>query len=170
LLNTGRLEYSPSAKKTYEKEVNDLKAKLNIAAKNAPYERQAQLIAAAVMGTKIKANPDWDKDDIKKHRAIEVENARRRVGSQSRKLLKIDITDREWEAIQAGAVSDSFLREILRYTDLADLQKRATLRSARGMSAATKARARTLLNMGLTQAEVADELGVSVSTINKELG
>jgi len=170
LLNTGRLEYSPSAKKTYEKEVNDLKAKLNIAAKNAPYERQAQLIAAAVMGTKIKANPDWDKDDIKKHRAIEVENARRRVGSQSRKLLKIDITDREWEAIQAGAVSDSFLREILRYTDLADLQKRATPRSARGMSAATKARARTLLNMGLTQAEVADELGVSVSTINKELG
>lgn len=170
LLNTGRLETSPSAKKVYEKEVNDLKAKLNVAAKNAPYERQAQLIAAAVMGAKIKANPGWDKDDIKKHRALEVEAARKRVGSQSRKLLKIDITDREWEAIQAGAVSDSFLREILRYTDLADLQKRATPRSAKSMSSATKARARTLLNMGLTQAEVADELGVSVSTINKELG
>ncbi len=149
--------------------MGSLKAKLNIAAKNAPLERQAQLIASKIMQAKIKDNPDWDKDDIKKHKQIEINAARDRVGSQNRKTLAIHITDREWNAIQAGAISDSTLSEILKYTDLTEIQKRATPRQSIGLSSAQMARARTLLNMGRTQAEVADSLGVSVSTLNKEL-
>lgn len=168
--STGRLQMNPSAKAAYKEEVNSLLAKLNIAAKNAPLERQAQLIANKVMAAKIKANPDWEKDDIKKHRSIEIASARERVGSKSRKILGITISDREWEAIQAGAISDNTLQEILRYTDIQEVQRRATPRVSKGMSVTAKARARTLLNMGRTQAEVADELGVSVSTLNKELG
>lgn len=170
LRSTGRLQMNASAKETYKEEVNSLLAKLNDAAKNAPLERQAQLIASKVMSEKIKANPDWEKDDIKKHRAIEIASARERVGSKSRKILGITITDKEWEAIQAGAVSDNTLQEILRYTDIGEVQRRATPRTAPTMSSAAKARARTLLNMGRTQAEVASELGVSVSTLTAVLG
>lgn len=166
---TGRLQMNPSAKEAYKEEVSSLKGKLNSAAKNSPLERQAQLIASTVMKAKIEANPDWEKDDIKKHKQIELTTARDRVGSQSRKKLSIDISDREWEAIQAGAISDSTLSEILRYTDTAAVQKRATPRVEKGMSASAKARARALLNMGKTQAEVADAVGVSVSTLQKEL-
>lgn len=170
MIATGRLQMNPSARVTYENEVRELKAALNIAAKNAPYERQAQLIASSIMAAKIKDNPDWDKDDIKKAKALTIKAARDRVGSQSRKDLGIKITPRQWEAIQAGAISDSTLSEILRYTDTAEIQRLATPRRARTFSPAMKARARTLLNMGLTQAQVAEELGVSASTINKELG
>lgn len=168
-LSTPRLQMNPSAKATYATEVADLKAKLNIAAKNSPLERQAQLIASKVMASKIKDNPDWDKDDIKKHKQIEITTARDRVGSKNRKSLSIHITDREWNAIQAGAISDSTLSEILKYTDLSEIQKRATPRQNIGLSSGQLARARTLLNMGHTQAEVADAIGVSVSTLNKEL-
>lgn len=168
-LATGRLQQNASAKETYAQEVKELKAALNIASKNAPYERQAQLLADSIIKTKMKANPDWDKDDIKKQRAIQIKLARDRVGTVSRAKLGVHITDRQWEAIQAGAISDSVLSEILRYTDTAEIQKRATPRTAREFSPAAKARARTLLNMGYTQAQVAEELGVSVSTINREV-
>lgn len=166
---TGRLQMNPSAKEAYKEEVSSLKAKLNVAAKNSPLERQAQLIASTIMKAKMEANPDWEKDDIKKHRQIELSNARTRVGTSSRKTLQINITDREWEAIQAGAISDSTLSEILRYTDTAAIQKRATPRINKGMSASAKARARTLLNQGKPQAEVAAAVGVSVKTLMEEL-
>lgn len=169
-LATGRLQQNASAKETYAQEVKELKAALNIAAKNAPYERQAQALASAIMAAKIKEHEgDWDDDDIKRQRQLTIKQTRLRVGSQSRKDLGIKISDRQWEAIQAGAISDSMLSEILRYTDTAEIQKRATPRTAREFSPAAKARARTLLNMGYTQAQVAEELGVSVSTINKEV-
>lgn len=168
-LATGRLQQNASAKVTYAKEVDELKAALNVAAKNAPYERQAQLLASSIIAAIRKDNPDMGDDELKRLRSVQIDQARRRVGSTSRKKLGIEITDRQWEAIQAGAISDSLLSEILRYTDTAEIQKRATPRTAKTFSDAAKARARTLLNMGYTQAQVAEELGVSVSTINKEV-
>ena len=45
LYNTGKLEYSPSAKAAYDTEARHLTAQLNIALKNAPKERRAQLLA-----------------------------------------------------------------------------------------------------------------------------
>lgn len=169
---TGQLEMNPSAKKAFEGEVRSLKAKLNAAAKNSPLERQAQAIANVIIKAKIEANPDWEKDDIKKHRQMELTMARDRVGSQSRKKLNIEITDHEWKAIQSGAISDSMLSEILRYTDIASIQKRATPRTQRGLSASAKARARAMLNnpsKNYTWAQVADAVGVSVSTLRREL-
>ena len=116
-------------------------------------------------------DPDyWDKDTIKRQRALTLERARAAVGTRNRKKLNIDITPRQWEAIQAGAISDSTLQEILRFTDTAKIQAYATPRHKREISPAVKARARTLLNMGYTQAQVAEELGISVATVNKECG
>ncbi len=173
-MNTGRLKQNASAKEAYKEEVNSLKAKLNIAKKNAPLERQAQLIANVKSAARIQANPDLDKDDKKKIRAQEIERARQAVGTKSRNPnnpnnIAIRITDREWDAIQSGAISDNMLMDILRFTNIDDLRARATPRNSKAMSAATKSRARTLLNKGYTYAEVANDLGVSVSTLSREL-
>ena len=49
------------------------------------------------------------KDELK---GQELTRARIVVGAK-KSDVRIDITDSEWEAIQAGAVSDSFLQKIL---------------------------------------------------------
>ena len=172
--NVGKLKQNASAKETYKAERASLKAKLNTAKKNAPLERQAQLIASVKSKARIDANPNLDRDDKKKIRSQEIERARQIVGTRSRNPnnpnnISIRITNREWNAIQSGAISDSMLSEILKYTSLDDVRQMATPRNKRGLSAGTLARAKTLLNNGYTQAEVANTLGISVSTLNKEL-
>ena len=167
LRKTERLKISPTAKKTYAEERASLISKLNIAKKNAPLERQAQLIAGVKAKARIEANGITDRDDIKK--------ARDSIGTRPRNpnkenSLSIKITDREWEAIQAGAISDTTLTEILKYTDTQALRQRATpRRESKALPASSVARARQLLNNNYTQAEVAEALGVSVSTLNKAL-
>ena len=168
-LETPKLQREPSAAKTYAPEVTSLFAKLRLAQENAPRERQAQLIANKIVSTKIQDNPELknDKDALKKERARAINYAREKAKTNR---YKIDITDREWEAIQAGAISDSRLSEILKYSDPDKIKKRATpKRSSSGLSSATLSRARSLLKYGYTQAEVAEEFGISVSTLEKAL-
>ena len=174
MLNTGRLKQNASAKEAYAAERASLISQLNIAKKNSPLERQAQMIASVKSSARISANPNLDKDDKKKIRSQEIERARKAVGTRSRNPsnpnnIAITISDREWQAIQAGAISDNLLTEILKYTNIDDLKQRATPRANKSMSTAAKSRARTLLNKGYTYAEVADAIGVSTSTLNREL-
>ena len=168
-ISTGRLLYSPSARETYSEERASLLSKLNLALRNAPIERQAQLVANKMISSKIKYNPELkeDKDALKKLRAQTLTLTRARLGATRH---AITIEPREWEAIQAGAISDSKLEEILRFADIDEVRKFATPRSKTGMNAAAKTRARNLLNRGYTQSEVAKELGVSVNTLMSELG
>ena len=142
-LRTGRLKQNASAKEAYASERQSLISKLNIAKKNSPLERQAQLIASVKSSARINANPNLDKDDKKKIRAQEIERARRGVGSKSRnpnnpESISIKITDKEWAAIQAGAISDNMLSEILRYSNIDDLKQRATPRTSKAMSVTAK--------------------------------
>lgn len=162
-VNTKPKPYSPSAKKAYAKEVNSLDAKLNIAKKNEPRERQAQIVANTVVSSKRKANPDMERSEVKRLKAQALNAARARTNA---KKTRIDITDKEWEAIQAGAVSTHKLREILRNSDKDRVRDLAMPKQQKTMTATQTARARAMLNSGYTQAEVADALGVSVSTIN----
>lgn len=170
-----RLKISSTAKKTYAEERASLIAQLNIAKKNAPLERQAQLIAGVKAKARIEANGITDRDDIKKIRQQELKRARDSIGTRPRNpnkanSLSIKISDRAWEAIQAGAISDTTLTEILKYTDTDALRQRATPRSnTRAMTASSISRARQLINNGYSQAEVAQALGVSVSTLNQAL-
>lgn len=174
LANTARKEaidttptpYSPSAKKAYEKEVSALNAKLNIALKNAPLERQAQLLANSVVAAKKKANPDMDNADLKKIKGQALAEARTRVGA---KKTMVEIEPKEWEAIQAGAVTNNTLTQILNNTDLDKIKQLATPRSNTTVSSADKAKINRLLKAGYTQAEVADAVGMSTSTIAKLL-
>lgn len=175
LRNTERLKISSTAKQTYAAERASLIAQLNVAKKNAPLERQAQLIANVKAKARIEANGITDRDDIKKIRQQELKRARDSIGTRPRNpnkenSLSIKISDREWEAIQAGAISDTTLTEILKYTDTDLLRQRATPKSNSSvMTPAKIARAKQLINNGYTQSEVAQALGVSASTINKAL-
>lgn len=165
-INTKPTPYSPSAKAAYAREVQSLDAKLNIALRNRPLERQAQLLANAVVQQKRNANPDLDPAEIKKIKSQALTEARVRTGA---KKQRIEITDREWEAIQAGAISNNKLNQILNNADLDRVKQLATPKTQSLMTSAKLRRAEAMLKSGYTQAEVADALGVSVSTLKKSL-
>ena len=154
--------YSPSAKQAYLKEVQELDAALNIAKRNAPLERQAQLIASKNYKAKLYDNPDMDAEHKKRLKGQELDYARKIVGA---KKQQIHISDKQWEAINAGAISKSKLKDILDNADSAQIKSLATPRTKKGMSTARIQRAKSMLAAGHTQADVADALGVSVSTL-----
>ena len=163
-------EYNSAAAKTYATEVASLKDKVNYAEMNKPLERKAQAIADQAIRLKIQDNPvlKIDKDALTKVKQQEIQRARDRVGANSKKS-KVPITDKEWEAIQAGAVSDSFLQTIIANSDLDLLKQYSMPRQYNSMSLGKIARAQSLLNSGYTLADVADKLGVSTSTLTKVL-
>lgn len=171
LRKTGRLQQNKEAKDIYKEEIDSLNTKLNRAALNAPLERQAQLVAGKNVSAMIQADPSLkekdNKDKLKKIRQKELVSARDRVGA---KRHPIDISEQEWKAIQAGAISDTKLTQILRYADIGDVRKLATPRTSVGMSSSARSLAKQLLKAGYPQSVVAERVGVSVSTLNKELG
>ena len=167
-LTTKPISYSPEAKAKYRQEVDSLNAKLNIALKNRPLERKAQLLANERVKLVRQNNPDMDKDDIKKLKNQALTQARLQTGA-SKKARLVDITDREWEAIQSGAISTNKLSQIIQNSDLDILKQRSMPRESKGISDAKRARAKMLESNGYTLAEIADSLGVSTSTISKVL-
>lgn len=167
MLNTGKIAYSASAKTIYQKEVDSLSAKLNVALKNAPRERQAQVIANATVLAKKQANPDMTKSEIKKANQQALTAARNSVGA---KREPIKITDHEWEAIQAGAISENKLRQIVNNVNIDDLRQRATPRATTALSTAKVNKISSMKASGYTVAEIAKALGVSTSTVSKYLG
>lgn len=160
--NTPRLNYSPSARKTYRPQYESLKSKLAIAKSNRPLERQALLLTNAIVRMKKAANPDLTASQIKKIRGQAIVEARNRVGA---KKQSIEITPKEWEAIQAGAISHNFLSQILNNTDLDLIKQYATPRTPQTVSQAKISKAKLLFDRGYTQAEVAGLLGLPVTTL-----
>lgn len=165
---TGRIAYNSAARETYKEEVDHLLAQLNVAAMNSPRERRAQVIANSEIKAKQQANPDMDKKELKKTAQIAINNARASVGA-SGKDSRITISDREWEAIQAGAISDSKLTEILRYTDQDAVKQRATPRTTSTLSQAKVNKINSMVASGFTNAQIAEALGVSTSTVSKHI-
>jgi len=157
---------SKSAAEMYATEVKSLDAKLDRALRNAPKERQAELIAGQIARAKIEADPDLDKDHIKRIRQQEINRARAKVGA-NRKDVMVEITPKEWEAIQAHAVSTTKLTQILNNSDMDKVRKLATPRdSDRQLNDATVRRIETLIKSGrYTLSEIAENTGVSVSTV-----
>ena len=176
LANKARLEYvatptlarSASAAKTYQPEVDRLTSALRLAQLNAPREREAQRIANARVKAKVDANNITDKDEISKIRRAAISDARIETGA-SGKGTRITISDGEWEAIQAGAISDTTLKEILRYADPDVVRERATPRTRTEVSEARANRIRAMANSGHTNAEIADALNLSPSAVSRIL-
>lgn len=165
-LAVGTTPPSRSAKTAYSNEVASLDAKLKLAERNAPLERQAQLLANSILSAKRQSNPDMDKDEIKKVKFQALAEARTRTGANKH---KIDITPEEWKAVQQGAISDHKLGRILDHTDLDVVKQYATPRTKVLMTSAKTRRAQDMLALGYTQAEVAAHLGVSVTTLKTSL-
>ena len=184
---TGKIAYSKNAKSTYSKAVKSLMDKLNTAELNRPRERQALVIANAEVATRVnavknkirKANPTaTEKEinklvrkeiDIKKASQQALSKARTNVQSVSRKDRSIKITDREWEAIQAGAISENYLKKILNNSDVDSLRQRATPRTTSTLSQAKIKKAKAMSASNYSLAEIAKALGVSTSTVSSYL-
>ena len=165
-LATPNLPYSAAAAERYKNEVASLSAKLNIAKKNRPRERQAQILANAVVSAKRAENPSLEASDIKKISAQALTEMRNRVGA---KKTPISITPSEWDAIQSGALRPTRLLDVLTETDLDLVKRLATPREPTVLTSAVMARAKTMLASGYSQAEVADALGIATSTLNSGL-
>jgi hypothetical protein len=168
IMYTKGLQYNPSARKEYAEEVASLKEKLDNAYRQKPKEARAQNIALGIINEKIKADPNLSKKDEKKIRQLAIETARSQVGVD-RKDREITLTDREWAAIQAGAISDHILSEILNNTNPDSLRERATPSNNRALSESQMARIRNMHNGYYTIAEIADAMGVSTSTVSRVL-
>lgn len=165
---TGTLKYSPEAKKAYEPEVTRLQSALALANSNKPRERQAQVLANARIKEKIEADPDLanDKKMLKKVSQQAIVAARQQVGA---KRHPITISDKEWEAIQAGAISDNVLSQILDSADIDNLRQRATPRASNELSNSKIALIKARAASGYTNAQIAESLGISASTVSKYL-
>lgn len=161
---TPKLEYSPEAKKVYEKQVKSLDHKLVEAKKNAPLEMQAQALASKKVEL-IDQSEDLTKEEKKKERNKAIAYARVVTGA---KKAQVYIEDDEWEAIQAGAISDHKLREIWNNTDQ-DRAKELALPKERYKLSDAKIALISKMAGKYTNEEIADQLGVSVSTIQKYL-
>ena len=171
--NTGKIAYSKTAKATYGEEVRSLDEKLRVALMNAPRERQAQLRANAEVNAKVRRAKEEGRelknDEIKKAGQQALSRSRADVNSVSRKDRSIKITDREWEAIQSGAISENVLKKILNNADVDELRQRATPRSTTTLNQAKINRIKAYSASNYTLGEIAKKLGVSVSTVSKYL-
>lgn len=166
-VNTPRAPYSPSAAKTYAKEVASLNSKLDLALRNAPLERQAQTLANAWVRAKKDANPNMDEATLKKIKSQALAEARNRTGARK---VRVEFTQDEWNAIQAGAISDSKLTQILNNANMDVVRELATPRTSSVMTTAKRQRAEAMLAAGYPQQEIADSLGVSLSTLYNSIG
>ena len=167
--STGKIAYNSTAKKTYQAEVDSLDKKLKEALLNSTKERQALRLANVEVNAKKAADPNMKTSDIKKASQQAITKYRQEVGGVSRRKRNIEITDREWEAIQAGAVSETVLKKILNNTDIDKLRERATPRLTNSLSKAQINRAKAMASSNYSLAEIAQKLGVSTSTVSNYL-
>ena len=169
--NMKGIQRNPEAVKTYAAEVASLKEKYNNMVANKPKERKAMLIANTNIKAKIQEqglNPAIDKKEIKKISSVEMQRARDSVGASGRKS-KVTFTDKEWEAVQSGAISDNMLTKFLNSSDSDEIVKRAMPKAATVMTTAKMSKAKAMLRSGYTYKEIAQACGVPESTVYSAL-
>ena len=166
--------YSAQAAETYANEVKSLKEKVNTAKVNAVLERRAARVTTIIVDDRMKNYPDRYNNSSADGKA-HLRKLRKQVMDQQRAILNkaesFQITEREWEAIQAGALKKTFLNDVLNRANQDSVKKHAFPKETdyNAMSDANIARAKAMLNSGFTQAEVAELFGISTSTLRKQL-
>ena len=108
------------------------------------------------------SNPGMEKSKSKKLKGQLLQAARDTVGA---KKPKVSISDKEWEAVQNGAISDNMLKEILRHADPTRVKELATPRATVGLTASKESRIRAMAAQGYPLSEIADTLHLGVSTV-----
>ena len=162
-LSVPNMVRDPEAAKLYANEVTSLKEKVLEVQKYKPYERKAQILAAHVVALKKADNPSMTKDELKKIRRQAIAEQRSRIGG---KRPSLTISDREWEAIQKGAVSKSTQEAVFKYVDQDALKQRAMPKGKAGLPQSKITAIKSMASNGYSQAEIAARLGVSSSTVS----
>lgn len=171
-LRTPKMEYKKSAAEQYAPEVASLKSKLNDSMKNTPIERLANIKANNEVVRRIEAlkedDPTISKKEIAKQRKkiaqSAIETWRNVYGAHRRELV---IEDREWEAIQAGAIHDSTFQSILKYANSEKIRQRATPKQSVEVTPPQQRLIQRLYASGYSTTEIANRVHVSSSTVQK---
>jgi orotate phosphoribosyltransferase-like protein len=156
---------NPTAAKTYKKEVDHLLYQINEAKKNAPLERRAQGLAQMKVEL-ARQNRVMSKGEESKLLDKELKLARQIVGAER---YRVHISEKEWEAIQAGAVSKTTQKELFRFTDNDRLRELAMPKTPKKLSKTFLNAAQSMLDRGYMLEEVAQRFDVSPSTLSKLL-
>lgn len=165
MISTGDIKYSAEAKSKYLNEFNSLNSKLNVSLMNAPKERRAQVLANSKINAKKQEYPDITKGELKKISQQALTEARIQVGAK-RELVKI--SDKEWEAIQAGAISPNKLTQIINNSDMDVLRQLATPRTTTELSPVKISKINAMAASGnYSTAQIAEATGMPTSTIVK---
>lgn len=167
--NTGKVAYSKQAHDAYINEVKSLDAKLNTALLNTGRERAANRSAAAQVQDYKNTHKDASNGDIKKQGQRALSKYRDEYGSISRKDRNIVVTDPEWKAIMAGAISTSKLEKLLANCDPDTLRAKAMPQPSKTLSAGQEARVKAMAASGYTLQEIADAVGKSPTTVSRLL-
>lgn len=162
MITTGHIKYNAEAGLKYKNEVNSLNAQLNVSLMNAPKERRAQILANTIIKAKQQDYPDLTKGELKKVSQQALNAARIQVGAK-RDLIKI--SDKEWDAIQAGAISPNKLNQIINNSDMDVLRQKATPRTTTELSPVKVNKIESMKNSGYSTAEIAKSIGMSSSTV-----
>lgn len=167
MVNTPHSVQNPSAKRAYADEVARLNAQYDLVLQNKPRERAAQIMADSITNRQIQDNPGMRDEEVRRAGLQNLTAQRKKQGAER---VVITINDREWEAIQAGALSTSRLNEILNHVDEGRIRELATPRERKAsLSGSQIERARQMLAQGHTQSEVAQSLGVSTTVLLDQL-
>lgn len=167
---TENLRYNPEMAQRYSEEVNSLNVKLRQAQMNRPREREAQIMADILyqeeVAKALESGEELDKEDDKKLRDRLIKKTRAICGASR---YEIDITDREWEAIQSGALSHTKVAKILDRANDEAVKQRATPRKQFEWTPAKQNIAVAMANSGWTTAEIAERIGASSSAVTQFL-
>ena len=166
LVATENLKYDPAANKHYAAEVKSLESKLRAAKMNAPLERKALILANVAVKQYIYDNPSIKNDNgaLKKLKGRTLNQKRLVTGAVKQ---RVKFTDREWEAVQAGAVHHTFLKELLRNADSKEVKQLAMPREKQTLSPARASIIKQRLDNGYTQREIASMLDIPLSQVEQ---
>ena len=164
MVHTPNLKYDPEAHEQYAAEVESLTRKLRDAQRNKPLERQALILANVKVKQDVHDDPSIkeDKGAYKKLKGRTLQRMRERVGALKQRVF---FTDSEWKAIQACAVSNSFLKQLLENSSDDHVKELSMPREKRELTASQTNMIQQLLKNGYNYAQISKMRDVSVSTV-----
>ena len=158
------IKQNKEATKLYSKEVEELNKALVIAKQAAPKERQANLLATQLINAMVNDyEGEIDKDTRSKIRGQCLDHARKVCNSTKTRII---FTDKQIEAINAGAISATTLSSLLKNADKKEYVKQFLPKSSQ-LSDSKKALIRQLYSTNnWSYEEIAEKLGISAGSVS----
>lgn len=163
-VHTTLLSTSPQSKKKYATEISEIDEMLNKAKAHAPIERKAQIIAKSVLDDKRqKAGAGvLTKAEQARIRSQALAKARASLGGSR---PKVHLTDKQWEAVDKGAISKSKITQLLRFMPAEEVREHALPKKRAAVSQSQVNLMIAWKASGYTNGEIADMLGLSPTTV-----